>query len=100
MRHYAPAPTDAVLADLLGEPSLARGVVHHEVIPPRAAEFLELPGWLDSRIADGLGQDTVLQPPHSPGAGRKSGGTRPVPLPDKGTRTGSGRRVRRPCECS
>ena len=54
MRHYAPAPTDAVLADLLGEPSLARGVVHHEVIPPRAAEFLELPGWLDSRIADGL----------------------------------------------
>src|SRR5438552_4395675 len=54
MRHYAPAPTDAVLADLLGEPSLARGVVHHEVIPPRTAEFLELPGWLDSRIADGL----------------------------------------------
>src|SRR5947208_6975527 len=54
MRHYAPAPTDAVLADLLGEPSRARGVAQHRVIPPGAAEFLELPGWLDSRIADGL----------------------------------------------
>src|SRR5439155_1137487 len=53
MRHYAPAPTDAVLADLLGEPSLARGVVHHEVIPPRAAEFVALAN------AAGLGVSAV-----------------------------------------
>ena len=36
MRTYAPAEPDAVLAELLAEPSLARGVVHHAVIPPRA----------------------------------------------------------------
>ena len=33
MRTYAPAPTRAVLERLLEEPSLARGVVHHEVRP-------------------------------------------------------------------
>ena len=31
MRTYAPAATESVLADLLDEPSLARGVVHHAV---------------------------------------------------------------------
>ena len=37
MRTYAPAPTRAVLDQLLEEPSLARGVLHHEVIPAREA---------------------------------------------------------------
>ena len=32
MRTYAPAATEAVLARLLEEPSLARGVIHHAVI--------------------------------------------------------------------
>jgi DEAD/DEAH box helicase domain-containing protein len=54
MRTYAPAPTDAVLARLLDEPSLARGVVHHEVIPAREPAYGDLPAALDPRIVDAL----------------------------------------------
>jgi DEAD/DEAH box helicase domain-containing protein len=54
MRTYAPAATDAVLADLLEEPSLARGVVHHRHIPARDAVFGAHPSWLDPRIREGL----------------------------------------------
>jgi DEAD/DEAH box helicase domain-containing protein len=56
MRTYAPADAPAVLASLLDEPSLARGVVHHAVIPPREAVFAPMPAWLDARIVDGLGR--------------------------------------------
>ena len=44
MRTYAPAETGAVLAGLLTEPSLARGVVHHAVLPARAGRSRRLPG--------------------------------------------------------
>src|SRR6186997_1794634 len=54
MRTYAPAEPGAVLDWLLAEPSLARGVVHHAVLPPREAVFAEFPGWLDPRIVSGL----------------------------------------------
>ncbi len=54
MRHYAPASVESVLSILLEEPSLARGVVHHEVIPARLAAYASLPEWLDPRIAAGL----------------------------------------------
>ena len=54
MRTYAPATTAAVLGRLLEEPSLARGVVHHEVIPARAAAFADAPARLDPRIREGL----------------------------------------------
>jgi DEAD/DEAH box helicase domain-containing protein len=54
MRTYAPAPTAAVLERLLAEPSLARGVVHHEVLPARDGIFADFPDWLDGRIAAGL----------------------------------------------
>ncbi len=54
MRTYAPAGTDAVLDQLLQEPSLAASVVHHEVLPPREAETAPFPAWLDPRIATGL----------------------------------------------
>jgi DEAD/DEAH box helicase domain-containing protein len=54
MRTYAPAATEAVLADLLEEPSLARGVVHHRHIPARDAVYGAHPAWLDQRIRDGL----------------------------------------------
>ncbi len=54
MRHYAPASVEAVLAELLEEPSLARGVVHHEVIPARTADLAALPDWLDPGIRAGL----------------------------------------------
>src|SRR4029077_8582546 len=54
VRTYAPAGTDAVLARLLEEPSLAPAVVHHEIMPPRPAETAPFPAWLDPRIAVGL----------------------------------------------
>ncbi|HSO30268.1 MAG TPA: DEAD/DEAH box helicase [Candidatus Sulfomarinibacteraceae bacterium] len=54
MRTYAPGSTDAVLARLLEEPSLASAVVHHEVLPARAADSVPFPDWLDGRIVEGL----------------------------------------------
>jgi DEAD/DEAH box helicase domain-containing protein len=54
MRTYAPADAATVLGRLLEEPSLTRGVVHHEVIPSRGAAFAEMPAWLDARIVRGL----------------------------------------------
>ena len=49
-----PRGVEAVLESLLEEPSLARGVLHHEVIPARDAEYAAIPDWLDPRIRDGL----------------------------------------------
>ena len=54
MRTYAPADAATVLDLLLEEPSLARGVVHHAVIPPRTAAYADMPAWLDPRIVAGL----------------------------------------------
>src|SRR5688572_16044256 len=54
MRLYAPADPTTVLDGLLEEPSIARGVVHHAVLPPREAVFAPMPPWLDPRIVDGL----------------------------------------------
>ncbi len=54
MRTYAPAGTESVLGRMLDEPSLARGVVHHVVVPPRDAITVPIPGWLDARIGSGL----------------------------------------------
>jgi DEAD/DEAH box helicase domain-containing protein len=54
MRTYAPAPTLTVLERLLEEPSIARGVVHHEVLPAREGTYEDFPDWLDDRIANGL----------------------------------------------
>ncbi|HSL34511.1 MAG TPA: DEAD/DEAH box helicase [Candidatus Limnocylindrales bacterium] len=62
MRTYAPAATETVLAGLLDEPSLARGVVHHEVIPAREAQHGEWPDWLDDRIVGGLRSRGVDRP--------------------------------------
>src|SRR5262245_51065173 len=61
MRTYAPASTEAVLDRLLEEPSLARGVVHHEVLPARAAAFAPFPDWLDPRITAGLASRGIEQ---------------------------------------
>ena len=54
MRTYAPADPSAVLADILAEPSLARGVVHHAVLPARDPVHAPIPSWLDPRIVAGL----------------------------------------------
>ena len=62
MRTYAPAEPGAVLADLLAEPSLARGVVHHAVIPPREAAYGRFPDWLDRRIVAGLADRGIERP--------------------------------------
>jgi DEAD/DEAH box helicase domain-containing protein len=61
MRTYAPADPAAVLERLLDEPSLARGVVHHAVIPAREASFAPMPDWLDPRIVAGLGARDIQQ---------------------------------------
>src|SRR4051812_19446106 len=62
MRTYAPASARSVLDQLLDEPSLARGVVHHEVIVARAAEHTEWPSWLDPRIRAGLAKRGIERP--------------------------------------
>jgi DEAD/DEAH box helicase domain-containing protein len=61
MRTYAPASTPAVLEAILEEPSLARGVVHHEQIPAREAVLSPMPGWLDPRIRAALGERGIEQ---------------------------------------
>jgi DEAD/DEAH box helicase domain-containing protein len=59
MRTYAPADPSTVLERLLEEPSLARGVVHHEVIPPREPAYVDMPPWLDPRIVAGLARRDI-----------------------------------------
>src|SRR3954447_23274185 len=54
MRTYAPHDPSSVLEQLLQEPSLARGVTHHAVLPARDAVFAPMPAWLDPRIVAGL----------------------------------------------
>ena len=61
MRTYAPADAAAVLNGLLAEPSLARGVVHHAVLPPRAADYAPMSAWLDERIVAGLASRGIHQ---------------------------------------
>ncbi len=62
MRTYAPAAPEVVLTQLLAEPSLARGVAHHAVLPARVAEYGTFPPWLDRRIVAGLAQRGVERP--------------------------------------
>lgn len=54
MRTYAPASVETVLQNLLEEPSLARGVIHREVIPARSASYDDHPDWLHPRIRAAL----------------------------------------------
>ena len=54
MRTYAPADAATVLGRMLEEPSLSRGVVHHEVIAAREPSYADMPEWLDPRIVKGL----------------------------------------------
>ena len=63
MRLYAPADTPAVLADLLAEPSIARGVVHHAVLPGSRADLRgRSRHWLDPRIVAGLAGRGIERP--------------------------------------
>ena len=56
MRTYAPADVTSVLAGILDEPSLARGVLRHAVEPARDAQTVPFPAWLDPRITSALEQ--------------------------------------------
>ncbi|HEY6014282.1 MAG TPA: DEAD/DEAH box helicase, partial [Candidatus Limnocylindrales bacterium] len=62
MRTYAPRDTASVLDAILAEPSMARGVVHHALLPAREAAFGEFPEWLDPRIVEGLAQRAIERP--------------------------------------
>src|SRR3954467_11753440 len=62
MRTYAPASARSVLDELLDEPSLARGVVHHEVIEARAAEHAERPHWPPPTTPAGLAKRGIERP--------------------------------------
>ena len=62
MRTYAPASAIDVLERLLDEPSLARGVVHHEVRPAIEARYGEWPAWLDPRLRAGLAKRGIERP--------------------------------------
>ncbi|OGN87503.1 MAG: ATP-dependent helicase [Chloroflexi bacterium GWC2_73_18] len=54
MRLYVPAPADAVLERLLGDPAVAPSVTHVERIPARPATTVPFPDWLDPRLRAGL----------------------------------------------
>ena len=74
MRTYAPAEPGAVLDDLLAEPSLARGVVHHAVLAgARRRSTATFPDWLDPRIVAGLAGARHRAPVHPPGRGDRGG---------------------------
>jgi ATP-dependent helicase YprA (DUF1998 family) len=62
MRTYAPHDAASVLDALLAEPSIARGVVHHAVLPARPAEYGEFPDWLHARIVAGLAGRGIERP--------------------------------------
>jgi DEAD/DEAH box helicase domain-containing protein len=61
MRTYAPADTESVLSDLLDDPSIARGVVHHATVAAREARYAPFPEWLDERIRAGLASRGIEQ---------------------------------------
>jgi len=62
MRTYNPAGSRAVLEDVLSDPSMARGVVHHEILPPRPALHGDWPDWLDPRLRAGLAARGIERP--------------------------------------
>lgn len=62
MRTYNPAGSLAVLEDVLSDPSMARGVVHHEILPPRPALHGDWPEWLDPRLRAGLAARGIERP--------------------------------------
>ena len=62
MRTYAPAGPADVLERLLEEPSLARGVVHHETIPPAEAVYGDWPSWLAPGVLAGLRARGIERP--------------------------------------
>jgi DEAD/DEAH box helicase domain-containing protein len=54
MRYYEPSGVEAVLGDILAEPSIASGVLHHAHLPAREADLVDMPGWLDEGLRGGL----------------------------------------------
>ena len=93
MRTYAPASTRAVLEQLLEEPSLARGVVHHEVCAARstrARRLARLAGPADPGRAREARHRAAVHPP-----GRRDRGR-----PRRRRTSSSSRRPRRASRCA
>ena len=77
MRIYAPTETTAVLERLLDEPSLARGVVHHAVLPAREATFGDVPGLARPADRRRTGVARHRAPVSPPGRGDRGDPARP-----------------------
>ena len=109
MRTYAPADVASVLAGILDEPSLARGVLHHAVEPARDARSpCPSPAGWTRGSASALAAARDRRPLHPPGRGprrrprgprrlrRDADGLRQEPLLRAAGPPGPGRRSRPP----
>ena len=54
MRYYEPSGVQRVLDDILAEPSISNGVLHHALVPAREAELVAMPEWLNPGVRAGL----------------------------------------------
>ena len=99
MRTYAPAPTEAVLDGLLDEPSLARGVVHHAVLPAREAVHARPPGL--ARPADrGRARPAAASSGRTPTRRRRSRRSTPARTSSSSRRRRRARRCATRCRSS
>ena len=92
MRTYAPADPKAVLDRILEEPSLARGVVHHEVHPGPRGGFGDVAGLARPADPRWPARPRHRAPVHPPG-----GGDRGRPRPARTSSSSRPRRRARPC---
>ena len=54
MRIHQPMPVRQALNGLLASPDVADAVVAHRILPPRPADLVDVPGWLDPRLRSAL----------------------------------------------
>ena len=77
MRTYAPADVASVLARILDEPSLARGVLHHAVEPAReAVTTVPFPAGSIPASGAALAARGIERPLHPPGRGARGASAR------------------------
>ena len=61
MRYYEPSNVQAVLDDILAEPSISNGVLHHATVPARDADFVPMPEWMHPGLREGLASRGIRQ---------------------------------------
>jgi DEAD/DEAH box helicase domain-containing protein len=54
MRIHQPMPVRQALDGLLASPDVADAVVAHRILPPRPADLVDIPAWLDPRLRSAL----------------------------------------------